>query len=162
MIAIVALIGAADAGNSVPAIVGGLAGCWKVTGEVRGKDATSIARGEWHLGRRYLVLHLRAVAQKEPYEAALVYGAGDTPQSINGYWMDTFGGAYSTPGAGIATNDGFRIEYRYPDSTYANRFTRVGKGWRWTIAEQSVGKPDRLFAEYNFAPATCRGMSFGF
>ena len=39
---------AAPAPNAVPSVVGGLSGCWDVTGQVRGKDAPSIARGDWH------------------------------------------------------------------------------------------------------------------
>ncbi|MFS0737202.1 hypothetical protein ABC347_09145 [Sphingomonas sp. 1P06PA] len=33
--------------------VAGLQGCWRVSGQVQGKDSPSIARGEWHLGRRF-------------------------------------------------------------------------------------------------------------
>jgi hypothetical protein len=55
------LLPAAITPNSVPDIVGALKGCWKAPGQVRGKNATSVARGEWHLGRRYFVLHLKSV-----------------------------------------------------------------------------------------------------
>lgn len=44
------LLAAATASNLAPAVVGGLEGCWTAPGRVRGKDATSFARGEWHLG----------------------------------------------------------------------------------------------------------------
>src|SRR3954462_6683446 len=81
--------------NSVPAVVGGLAGCWKAAGEVRGKDATSVARGSWHLGRRYFMLQLRSIVLKSPYEAAIVYGGGEKPGGVGSFWMDTFGGAYA-------------------------------------------------------------------
>jgi hypothetical protein len=161
MFQLLILAAVAASAGTVPA-VGGLEGCWKAPGQVLGRDATSLARGEWHLGGRYFLLHLRSVAEKNPYEASLVYGAGDKPDSISGYWMDTFGGAYSTPGTGAVTSDGFNVVYTYPDSVYTNRFTRVGKGWRWTIMEKAAGKPEKLFGEYNLAPASCRGMKFGF
>src|SRR3954451_15566279 len=93
--------------NSVPAVVGGLAGCWKAPGTVRGKDATSVARGTWHLGRRYFMLQLKSAKSNPGYEAALLYGAGEKPDGINAYWMDTFGGSYSTSGAGEITPNGF-------------------------------------------------------
>lgn len=140
----------------------GLAGCWEAPGQVRGKDATSVARGEWRMGGRYFILHLRAVTGKDPYEAAILYGAGDKPAGLTSFWMDSFGGAYSTSGAGAAAPDGFTVEYRYPDAVYMNRFTRAGKGWRWTILEQPAGKPQTLFAEYRLVPASCRGMTFSF
>ncbi|HEX5259756.1 MAG TPA: hypothetical protein VFW35_13375 [Sphingomicrobium sp.] len=161
MLELLILAAVAAPSNAVPA-VGGLEGCWKAPGQVRGTDATSIARGEWHLGGRYFILHLKAVAKKDPYEASLLYGAGEKPDSINAYWMDTFGGAYSTSGKGAATGDGFDVVYAYPDSVYTNRFTRAGKGWRWTIMEQASGKPEKLFAEYRLTPTACRGMKFDF
>src|SRR5438270_8225769 len=124
----------APAPKSVPAVVGGLAGCWDAPGQVRGKDATSVVRGSWHLGRRYFILQLRSIVPKSPYEAAIVYGAGEKAGSVGSFWMDTFGGAYSPSlGAGAVTGDGFSLDYRFPDSVYTNRFARSGKGWRWTI-----------------------------
>src|SRR3954471_831250 len=149
--------------NLVPAVVGGLAGCWKAPGQVRGKDATSVARGSWHLGRRYFTLQLRSIVPKSPYEAAIVYGAGEKAGSVGSFWMDTFGGAYGPSlGAGAVTRDGFSLDYRFPDSVYTNRFTRNGKGWRWTIMEKVAGKPGKLFARYDLNPASCRGISFDF
>lgn len=144
------------------AALSGLAGCWQVVGQVRGKDATSIARGEWHLGGRYFMLHLRSVTTR-PYEAAISYGAGEKPEAIGSFWMDTFGGMYEpSMGLGELTPGGFTLSYRFPDAIYVNRFERQGKGWRWTITEQSAGKPDRPFANYRFTPAKCSGMRFGF
>jgi hypothetical protein len=142
--------------------VGGLSGCWRAPGEVRGKDASSVVRGSWHLGGRYFMLQLRSAAAKDPYEAALVYGAGDKPEAVRGYWMDSFGGAYSTPGEGTATNDGFSIVYRYPDSTYTNLFRRSDKGWIWTIMEQRGPGDESVFAKYRLEPATCRGLRFDY
>jgi hypothetical protein len=154
---------AAAPSNSVPAAVGGLDGCWKVSGEVRGKDATSVARGEWHLGRRYFVLQLRSVPPADAYEAAITYGAGEKSGEVGSFWMDTFGGLYEPSlGLGAVTRDGFGLDYRFPDAVYHNRFSRDGKGWRWTIIEQAPGKPEKLFAEYHLRPASCRGMKFSF
>ena len=149
--------------NSVPPIVGGLDGCWKAPGQVRGKDATSVARGSWHLGRRYFMLQLRSIVPKSPYEAAIVYGGGEKPGGVGSFWMDTFGGAYGPSlGAGWVTLDGFSLDYRFPDSVYTNRFIRNGKGWRWTIMEKADGRPAKLFARYDLMPASCRGIKFDF
>jgi len=161
MLSLLALAALASA-DQIPAAVGGLQGCWKASGQVLGKDATSVARGEWHLGRRYFMLHLRSVARKEPYEASLVYGAGDRPGAITAFWMDSFGGAYSTAGKGAATSDGFNVVYTYPDSAYTNRFSRSPKGWQWTIVEEVPGKPAKVFAKYDLRRANCRGIKFQF
>lgn len=155
---------AVAAGTQTPGLkaLDRLSGCWSAPGQVRGKDATSVARGEWHMGGRYFMLHVRAVSATHPYEAALLYGAGEKPQGLTAFWMDSLGGAFSTSGSGGATSDGFTVEYRYPDAVYTNRFVRVAKGWRWTILEQATGKPQTLFAEYQLRPAGCRGMTFSF
>lgn len=162
LVLIAAAAAAAAPSNMVPAVVGGLAGCWTAPGEVRGKDATSVARGEWHLGRRYFILHLKAVT-KEPYEAAIAYGAGEKPGDVGSFWMDTFGGMYQPSlGLGKVMPDGFTVDYRFPDSLYANRFLRTGSGWTWTITERPDGKPEKLFAQYRLTRASCRGMKFDF
>lgn len=162
MILVIALAATAYAQTPGLKAVGGLAGCWRAPGQVRGRDATSVARGQWHLGGRYLVLQLKSVT-KRPYEAAITYGAGAKPDKIGSFWMDTFGGLYEPSlGLGGVTADGFQLRYRFPDAVYANRFERRGKGWRWTIVEQAAGKPDKLFARYDLTPASCAGMRFGF
>src|SRR5437764_9310636 len=139
MRAMVALLGALSvpaAASQTPGlrVLDGLAGCWKAPGEVRGKDATSVARGTWHLGGRYFMLQLKSIAPKLPYEAAIVYGAGEKPDAIGSFWTDTFGGLYGPSlGLGTATSDGFSLDYHFPDAVYANRFHRAGTGWTWTI-----------------------------
>lgn len=160
---IAATTAAASLPNKVPEVVGGLAGCWTATGQVRGKDSSSIARGDWHLGRRYFVLHLRAVGPAQPYEAAIYYGAGEKPGAIGSFWMDTFGGLYEpSMGLGRVAENGFSLDYRFPDSVYTNRFSKTGKGWTWTIIEKPRDKPERLFAKYILSVAPCAGMKFGF
>lgn len=159
------LIMAATPVYAVPpglAALGGLHGCWRVRGQVQGKDSPSIARGEWRLGRRYFTLHLRAIGS-DPYEAAITYGAGEQPRAIGSVFSDTFGGLYE-PSLGLGELDqgGFVQRYRFSDATYLNRFSRSGTGWRWTITEQPKDKPPSLFAEYHLRPAPCRGMRFNY
>ena len=114
------------------AVVAGLQGCWRVSGQVQGKDSPSIARGEWHLGRRY-TLHLRATGS-DPYEAAITYGAGEQPRAIGSVFLDTFGGSDEPSlGLGELEQGGFVQRYRFSDATYLDPFSRSGTGWRWTI-----------------------------
>jgi hypothetical protein len=142
--------------------VAGLQGCWRVSGQVQGKDSPSIAWGEWHLGRRYFTLHLRAIGS-DPYEAAITDGAGAKPQAIGSVFSDTFGGLYEPSlGLGELKQDGFVQRYRFSDATYVNRFSRSGNGWRWTITEETTDKPPSVFADYRLRPASCRGMKFDY
>lgn len=157
------LLAAAVTANLAPAIVGGLEGCWKAPGEVRGRNASSVARGEWHLGRRYFVLHLKSVPPAQPYEAAITYGAGEKEGGIGSFWMDTFGGLYEPSlGLGTVNRDGFDLDYKFKDAIYHNSFRRIGKGWRWMIIEQPSANAKKLFARYDLTRRSCRGLAFGF
>lgn len=143
--------------------VSGLEGCWRVTGRVQGEDAPGFAKGEWHLGGRYFMLHLRVPRPGDEYEAAITYGAGERPNEIGSLFSDTFGGLYGPSlGAGARTDAGFEQRYRFPDSVYLNRFERQQRGWHWTIVEQVPGREDRAFADYRLVPARCSGMRFAF
>jgi hypothetical protein len=153
---------AAPVPNAVPAVVGGLVGCWDVTGQVRGKDAPSIARGDWHIGRLYFMFQLRSVVAGKPYTAAIIYGQGTKPGTIGSYWLDVVGGTAPTPVTGAPTPDGFTVAYDFGDSVYTNHFARVSGGWRWTIVEQETGRPAREFAHYHLVRATCRNKKFDF
>jgi hypothetical protein len=144
------------------AVVAGLEGCWRVSGQVQGKDSPSIVRGQWHLGRRYFTLNLRAIGS-DPYEAAITYGAGEQPRAIGSVFLDTFGGLYEPSlGLGELEQGGFVQRYRFSDATYLNRFSRSGFGWRWTITEQTKDKPPSVFADYRLRSAPCRGMRFDY
>lgn len=143
--------------------VGGLEGCWLVTGHVQGQDAPGFAKGEWHLGGRYLMFHLRVPRPGDEYESAITYGAGEQPNEIGSLFSDTFGGLYGPSlGAGTRTDAGFEQRYRFPNTVYLNRFERQQGGWHWTIVEQVEGREDRVFADYRLAPSNCDGMVFTF
>jgi len=146
----------------VPDVVGGLQGCWHAPGQVRGKDASSIARGDWHIGHLYFMLQLRGLAAEKPYVAAIIYGGGPKVGTFGSYWLDVYGGTAPTQVTGAPTKDGFTVAYDYGDSVYTNLFTKKGNGWRWTIMERFKGKPEKLFAQYELTPARCEGMAFDF
>jgi len=162
MLALLAAAAAALPQSPALQAVGGLAGCWKAPGSVRGQATDSAALGQWRLGGRYLLLQLKSRAPQKPYAAAIFFGEGQQPLSIRSYWMDTFGGAFSIVGDGKADAGGFSVDYHYPDSVYVNRFERRGDGWRWTIMEQAAGKPPTLFAEYALSPTACGATKFEF
>ena len=142
--------------------VAGLQGCWRVSGQVQGKGSPAIARGQWHLGRRYFTLQLRAIGS-DPYEASITFGAGEQPRAIGSVFLDTTGGLYEPSlGLGELEQTGFVQRYRFSDATYLNRYTRTDTGWRWTITEQAKGKPMTVFLDYQLRSASCRGMRFDY
>lgn len=163
MLALILML--ATPAHTVPpglAVVGGLQGCWRVSGQVEGKDSPSIARGQWHLGQRYFTLNLRATGS-DPYEAAITYGGGQQPTAIGSMFLDTFGGLYEPSlGLGELEEGGFVQRYRFSDATYLNRFSRSGAGWRWTITEERNDRAPSVFADYQLRPASCRGMQFDY
>lgn len=158
------VMAAATAPNTSHALdaVGGLSGCWTAPGTVRGKKVASTAKGSWHFGRRYFLLQLRSTGAARDYSAAIIYGAGQQPNTIGSYWLDTFGGTAPLPVDGMATTDGFIIQYHFPDSIYSNQFTRAGKNWYWTIKVRVEGRTEQTFAEYELKPTSCRGLKFDF
>lgn len=142
--------------------VAGLQGCWRVSGQTLGEDTNAIARGQWHLGKRYFNLQMRT-SGSDPYEASITYGAGEQPQAIGSVFLDTTGGLYGPSlGLGELEQDGFVQRYQFSDAVYLNRFTRTDYGWRWTITEQSTDEASSVFADYQLRSASCRGMQFDY
>lgn len=132
--------------------VGGLKGCWRVSGKTLGEDTSGIARGHWHLGERYFNLQFRTTGS-DPYEASITYGAGKQPRAIGSVFLDTTGGLYEPSlGLGELEQDGFVQRYQFSDVIYVNRFTRSDYGWRWTITEQKRTKPLPCLQIINCAP----------
>lgn len=160
---IAALLMLATPAYTVPpglAEVAALEGCWQVNGKTLGKETRGIARGQWHLGRRYFSLQFRTI-ERDPYEASITYGAGEQGRAIGSVFLDTTGSLYEPSlGLGELEQGGFVQRYRFAGAVYLNRFTRTGSGWRWTITEQTKDKGASVFADYNLRSASCRGARF--
>lgn len=142
--------------------VAGLQGCWRVTVKTLGENTSAIARGQWHLGRRYFNLQLRTIGS-DPYEASIAYGAGEQPRAFGSVFLDKTGGLYE-PSLGLRELEqgGFVQRYRFPGAVYLDRFERTKSRWRWTITEQTKDKPTSVFADYHLRSAPCRGKRFDF
>lgn len=142
--------------------VGGLKGCWRVSGKTLGEDTSGIARGHWHLGERYFNLQFRTTGS-DPYEASITYGAGKQPRAIGSVFLDTTGGLYEPSlGLGELEQDGFVQRYQFSDVIYVNRFIRSDYGWRWTITEQKKDETTSVFADYQLRPASCSRLYFNY
>ena len=146
----------------VPAQVKALAGCWSGTGEVMGKPVTMVLSAKpIALGAMFLV-EAESHAKADPtdrYAAHLVFGGRaakkDAPDTLSGFWIDSFGGDYTATGVGAPRKDGFDIAYAYPDASFINRWTSSGGGLDWTIVAKSGSAPEEAFARYVLTRAKC-------
>ncbi|WP_165184563.1 hypothetical protein [Caulobacter soli] len=145
----------------LPDQVKALEGCWQGAGEVMGKPVTlSLSAKSVALGAMF-VIETESQAKADPadrYAAHLVIGArapkGEIPATLTGYWADSFGGDYTTTGAGAVREDGFEIAYSYPPSSFLNRWTLTGDKLDWRITARD-GDKEQAFAHYEATRATC-------
>ena len=144
----------------LPAQVKALEGCWRGSGEVMGKATLDLSAKQAALGAMF-VIEARSQAKADPadrYAAHLVIGAraakGQFPETLTGYWADSFGGDFTTTGAGAVREDGFEISYSYPPSSFLNRWTLAGDKLAWTIIARD-GDKTQAFASYETVRVAC-------
>jgi len=145
----------------LPAQVKALEGCWRGTGEVMGKAVTlDLSAKPVALGAMF-VIEASSQAKADPkdlYAAHLVLGAraakGQFPETLTGYWADSFGGDFTTTGAGAVREDGFEVSYSYPPASFLNRWILKGDKLDWTITARE-GDKTQTFASYQATRAAC-------
>lgn len=145
----------------LPAQVKALEGCWRGSGEVMGKAVTlDLSAKPVALGAMF-VIEAASQAKADPkdvYAAHLVLGArkakGQFPETLTGYWADSFGGDFTTTGAGAVREDGFEVSYSYPPASFLNRWTLTGDKLTWTITARD-GDKTQAFAAYEATRAAC-------
>jgi len=146
---------------SAPKIFDALAGCWTVTGVVRGKPIENLARGQWAIDGKYFLLQLVGAPSGKPYAAALFFG-----QKADGgvvvHWLDIFGADESQYlGRGQATATTVVTDFPYPDGPTRNEISLEPDGrWRMLVTETPAGKPKAVFSDYQFTHATCGAARF--
>lgn len=145
----------------LPAQVKALEGCWRGAGEVMGKPVTLDLSAKPAALDAMFVIEARSQAKADPkdlYAAHLVIGAkapkGAFPAMLTGYWADSFGGDFTTTGAGAVREDGFELSYSYPPSSFLNRWTLKGDKLAWTITARD-GDKTQAFASYEATRITC-------
>jgi hypothetical protein len=145
----------------LPAQVKALEGCWRGAGEVMGKPVTlTLSAKPVALGAMFLI-EAESQAKADPtdrYAAHMVLGArapkGAFPATLTGYWADSFGGDFTTTGAGAVREDGFEVAYSYPPSSFLNRWTLKGDSLDWTITARD-GDKAQVFASYQVTRVAC-------
>jgi len=150
-----AAVAATPPGDPALRDLGGLDGCWAVTGEVQGKATRNRVRGNWRMDGKFMEIALNSSDAKDAYSAVIPIGAGDKGGELISFWMDSTGGRGAAPGKGKLEADGFTLTFHYPDGDYVNVWRRAGRGWTWTITETTPGKPPVAFAHYDLTPSGC-------
>ena len=144
---------------AAPKVFDALAGCWDVSGVVRGKPIRNIAKGAWAIDHQYFLLQLVGAPGGKPYAAALFFGT-KSDGTILLHWLDRFGADFSQyPGNGTATATTVVTDFAYPDGPTRNAISLEPAGkWRMLVTETPTGKPQDVFSDYRFTPARCASV----
>jgi hypothetical protein len=126
-----------------------LAGDWKLTRRIRGKEVTNNVRAEWVLNHQFLQIHMKDAADPPAYEAIVLIGYAHADKKYVAHWCDTYGGRFSARGYGKRSADSIEFEFLYPDGPFWNTFTWDPKSKSWIFRMETQGKDGArvLFAE---------------
>jgi len=126
-----------------------LAGDWKLTRRIRGKEVANTVKAEWVLNHQFLQLHMKDVADPPSYEALVLIGYSHADKQYIAHWCDNYGGKFSAIGYGKRSGDSIEFQFEYPDGPFYNTFTWNAKAKGWTFRMESVEKNGKraLFAE---------------
>ncbi|HXO21976.1 MAG TPA: hypothetical protein VOA87_18835 [Thermoanaerobaculia bacterium] len=126
-----------------------LAGEWKLTRKIRGREVANRVQAEWVLNHQFLQVHMKDVADPPEYEALVLIGYSHADKRYVAHWCDTYGGKFSGDGYGRRAGDAIEFAFQYPDGPFFNTFTWDPKSKGWTFRMESWGKDGKrtLFAE---------------
>ncbi|WP_151199836.1 hypothetical protein [Kozakia baliensis] len=141
----------------MPSVMNGLLGCWQGDGSVMGKPVSITLEGKFILRYAMFSVDIQSQAKANPqddYAAHLVFGSAPS-EALIGIWTDSFGGAYIATGHGATRRDGFDMAYRYPDSTFVNRWNVTKARIAWDIVMSGKDGKTKPFAAYIFHRHSC-------
>ena len=117
-----------------------LAGDWKLTRKIRGRQVENTLKAEWVLKHQFLQLHMKDAADPPAYEAIVLIGYSYADKRYVAHWCDTYGGKFSAVGYGKRSGDSITFEFQYPDGPFFNTFTYDAKAGGWTFRMENQGK----------------------
>ena len=117
-----------------------LAGEWKLTRKIRGKEVHNTLKAEWVLNHQFLQLHMKDTANPPAYEAIVLIGYAHADRKYVAHWCDTYGGKFSAVGHGTRAGDSIEFQFQYPDGPFYNTFTWNPRAKGWTFRMESQGK----------------------
>jgi hypothetical protein len=130
-------------------LIENLAGDWKLTRKIRGKEVTNSVTAKWVLNHQFLELHMVDAADPPEYEAIVLIGFSYSDKRYVAHWCDTFGGKYSAIGYGKRAGETIEFAFQYPDGPFFNTFSWDAKLKEWTCRLENSSKDCKrsLFAE---------------
>jgi hypothetical protein len=121
-----------------------MAGRWKLSGAIRGKNVEHSVEAQWVLNHQFLQVHEKDAATPPAYEAIVMIGYDNVSERYVAHWIDIFGGRVSeTLGYGGRTGDQIEFVFEYPDGPFHTIFRRMSdkKQWQWQMrTKNDVGK----------------------
>jgi hypothetical protein len=112
-----------------------LAGKWKLTGSMMGRQLLQECAGEWVFHHKFLRLDCHETRNPPllavRYESAMYIGCSSTSQQYVAILVDIFG-AGDNVGLGRRTGNTLQFTWTYPDGAFDNNFTWNAKSGIWT------------------------------
>jgi hypothetical protein len=129
-------------------LLSNLAGSWKMSGIIRGQNATHSVDSQWVLNHQFLQIHeksLDAPADGRPaYEAMVMVGYDNASERYVAHWTDIYGGRVSeTLGYGTRSGDQIEFVFEYPEGPFRTTFRWLAdrKQWQWHMrTKNETGK----------------------
>jgi hypothetical protein len=149
---------------SLPEIFDVLQGCWRGDGSALSKPVTAAIRIKPILLGTMFSFDVDSAANansSDRYQAHLLFGGGVGQNTVWGFWSDSFGAGFTANGEGTASNDGFEVNYRYPDSVYINRWHIQRERLDWIVVSKSKDANEKPFASYRLKRTACSGGEAG-
>ena len=129
-------------------LIENLAGDWKLTRKIRGKEVANRAAARWVLNHQFLELHMTDVASPPEYEAIVLIGYSYSDKRyvalVRHVWRQVLGHRIWQTGRG---EDEFA--FQYPDGPFFNTFSWDARAKEWTFRLENSSKDGKrsLFAE---------------
>ena len=135
-------------------LVDHLAGTWKISGNVMGREAHHTLQAEWELNHQFLRMHEKTAADappsESPYEATWFLGYDAISERYVLHLMDVFGARFSeTIGSGTRDRDRIRFVFEYPDGPFHTSFVWNAQAgtWVWRMEQKNKEGKWSPFAE---------------
>lgn len=131
-------------------VLNNLAGDWKLSRKMHGRNSLSTVHAEWVLNHQFLFVHMKEQSNPSQYEARVYIGYDDASKTYVVHWIDMFGGRVSeTLGHGTREGNSIKLEFNYPDGLFHNTLTWHPETKTWTtLLEQKDQKGNwSIFAE---------------
>ena len=137
-----------------------LAGSWKLSGAVRGQNASHSVEAAWVLNHQFLQIHEKDLAPAgsggSPYEAIVMIGYDNASERYVVHWNDIYGGRFSeTLGYGTKTGNQIEFVFEYPDGPFRTTFRWLPdkKQWEWQMRTKNQKGEWTEFADFTLTRA---------